>query len=119
QTLATASNDRTVRLWEFSSGKELYKLTGHRGVVTRVAISSDGKTLVSASNDRAIKLWGLLSGRELRTLTGHTYTIGDIAISPNGMLLASGDSDKVIKLWGITLRARIAHTHWPYEFCVE
>jgi serine/threonine protein kinase len=57
KTLASASGDETVRLWDGLSGAALQTLTGHRGIVLAVAFSPDGKTLASASDDKTIKLW--------------------------------------------------------------
>jgi WD40 repeat protein len=56
-TLASASLDKTVRLWDAASGKELATLTGHTGAVRSVSWSPDGKTLASASEDKTVKLW--------------------------------------------------------------
>src|SRR5262245_52216585 len=57
KTLASASFDNTVKLWEWPSGKELRKLEGHTGAVYCVAWAPDGKSLASASHDQTIRLW--------------------------------------------------------------
>jgi len=57
KTLASASGDWTVKLWEAASGKERATLTGHTGSVRFVSWSPDGKTLASASDDKTVKLW--------------------------------------------------------------
>ena len=58
KTLASASYDNTVRLWDVASRQPLgAPLTGHRGYVTSVAFSPDGKTLASASYDKTVRLW--------------------------------------------------------------
>jgi hypothetical protein len=66
KTLASASADRTVKLWDAQSGQERATLSGHRGFVSSVAFSPDGKTLASASGDRTVKLWdgenGMVTG---------------------------------------------------------
>jgi WD40 repeat protein len=59
KTLATASGDGTVRVWEVASGQERARLTGHRGCVSAVAFSPDGKTLATGGSDGRALLWKL------------------------------------------------------------
>ena len=91
----------TVRIWNIGSGKLVKTLEGHSGLVTAVAISSDGKIIASGSSDTTIKLWNLQTGELLHTLKGHTNQVSSLAISYNGQIIASGSSDKTIKLWNI------------------
>jgi WD40 repeat protein len=56
-TLASASYDETVRLWDARSGAALQTLEGHSGTVNAVAFSPDGSTLASASYDGTVRLW--------------------------------------------------------------
>ena len=51
--------------------KEITSLTGHKGKVSSVVFSPDGKTLASASGDKTIKLWNVGTGKEITSLTGH------------------------------------------------
>jgi len=57
QTLASGSDDKTIKLWNLKTGDLLHTLTGHESYVLSVAISADGQTLASGSADKAIKLW--------------------------------------------------------------
>jgi len=66
--LASASDDKTVKLWDAGSGAVLQTLEGHSGGVRAVAFSPDGKLLASASDDRTVKLWDAGSGAALQTL---------------------------------------------------
>ena len=59
--IVTSSWDRTARIWDAESGKELQKLEGHTDVVRSVAFSPDGKKIVTGSNDRTARIWNLVA----------------------------------------------------------
>jgi WD40 repeat protein len=99
KTLASASGDKTIRLWNGQSGAALVTLKGHLDYVQTVVFSPDGKTLASASSDKTIRLWDSQSGATLKTLEGHSSTVSAIVFSPDGKTLASASWDKTIKLW--------------------
>ena len=113
-TLASGSDDDTIKLWDVATGHELRTLQGHTHSVYSVAFSPDGSKLASGSSDDTIKLWDVATGRELRTLQGHTHSVYSVAFSPDGSKLASGSSDDTIKLWDVAtgreLRTLIGHT---------
>ncbi len=114
QTLASGSQDRTIRLWNPNNGNLKRTLTGHRDAVNSVAFSPDGRTLASGSWDGTIRLWNPNNGNLKRTLTGHTDGISFIAFSPDGQTLASASGDQTIRLWnpnnGNLKRTLIGHT---------
>jgi uncharacterized protein YjiK len=114
RSLASGSDDKTIKLWDVSSGQLLRTLQGHTSKVTSVVISPDGRTLASGSWDHTIKLWDVSSGQLLRTLRGHTSKVTSVVISPDGRTLASGSWDHTIKLWDVSsgqlLRTLQGHT---------
>ena len=99
KTLASASADNTVRLWDLARGRNTSTLEGHTASVESVAFSPDGQTLASASKDYTIRLWNVASGKEKAVFRGHAKAVVFVAYSPDGKTLASGSWDKTIKLW--------------------
>jgi WD40 repeat protein len=97
--LASASTDKTVRVWNAATGQEVFTLEGHSGWVESVAFSSDGKRLASASRDKTVKVWDAATGRELLTLQGHTGDVRSVSFSPDGNRLASASGDKTVRMW--------------------
>jgi WD40 repeat protein len=102
KTLASASRDKTIKLWDATTSKLLKTLTGHSDGIIGVAWNPDGKTLASASNDKTIKLWDATTGKQIKTLIGHSDEVIGVAWSPDGKTLASASWDKTIKLWDAT-----------------
>ncbi|HWE62212.1 MAG TPA: tetratricopeptide repeat protein, partial [Chloroflexota bacterium] len=97
--VASASLDRTIRLWAAEGGHLLATLEGHTGQVQNVALSGDGRLVASASFDRTVKLWAAESGQLLATLEGQSGPILGVALNEDGRLLASGGDDMAVTLW--------------------
>ena len=101
KTLASGSDDKTIKLWNPKTGKEIYTVKANSQWVWTVAFSPDSKTLASGGGDRTIKLWDLATRKVIRTLAGHSDGIAAVAFSPDGKTLASSSLDKTIKLWNL------------------
>ncbi|MEU5995515.1 serine/threonine-protein kinase [Spirillospora sp. NPDC047418] len=91
--LASASDDRTVRLWDVATRTPLGgPLTGHEKDVTSLAFSPDGKTLATGSRDTTVRLWDVATRKPIgKPLTEHEDPIRGVAFSPDGKLLATAD----------------------------
>ncbi len=108
KTLASASDDYTIKLWDIASRQNIATLKGHEGHVRSVAFSPDGKTLASASDDKTLKLWDIASRQHIATLKGHEDHVLSVTFSSDGKTLASVSLDKTLKLWDIASRQNIA-----------
>ena len=104
--LASASSDRTVRVWDVAAAKCVAVLTGHTDEVFTAVFHPDGKRLASAGRDRAIWLWDLATGEEVARLEGHTNYVFSLAFSPDGASLVSGSGDGTVRIWDTEPPAR-------------
>jgi len=103
----TASDDKTLKLWDVNTGKEMGTFIGHCDSVIGCAFSPDGKKVLSASRDKTLKGWDVNNFAEILTFTGHVGAITACAIHPNGIWLLSASMDGTIKLWDIETGAEI------------
>ena len=97
--IAGGLGQRQIRLWDVSSGNEIYCFKGHTRKVLSVAFSPDANFIVSGSSDCSIRVWNIRQ-RECRSvLYGHTADVNVVAVSPDGKLIASGGNDGIVFIW--------------------
>ncbi|NJP11109.1 MAG: CHAT domain-containing protein [Leptolyngbyaceae cyanobacterium RU_5_1] len=95
--IATASQDRTVKLWR-TDGTLVTSFVGHGDGVRAVAFSPDNRGIATASQDKTIKLWNL-SDRPVKALEGHGSAVYSVAFSPDSQQIATASQDQTVKLW--------------------
>ncbi|KAL5002926.1 WD40-repeat-containing domain protein [Aspergillus recurvatus] len=95
--LASASDDRTVKIWDTVTASVQHTLDGHGDWVRSVSFSHDSLLLASASDDRTI--WDAATGSLQHTLEGHDDVVRSVSISHNSRLLASASDDRTVKIW--------------------
>src|SRR5262249_55919480 len=102
KTLATRSDDKTLRLWGVATGKEQRQFAGHEGRVEALTFSPSGRMLASAGlTGGVIRVWDSRTGKELRQLAVPRKLVWSLAFSPNGELLASaGDA---VRVWDVSV----------------
>ena len=109
--LASASHDKTAKLWDLTSGREARTFTGNLPF-TCVAFSPDGRWLVLAATDappageaksaaNAITLCDLAAPSDLRSFVGHEGPLFFVTFSPDGSLIASSDGARTVDLWDV------------------
>jgi len=114
RTIASASADNTVRLWDARTHRQLGdSLRGHTQSVFGVAFSPDGRTIASASADGTVGLWDVRTRRRLARLTGHRGAVFVAAFSPDGRTLASASEDRTVRLWDVRTHREIATLRDP------
>lgn len=113
--IASGSGDRTIKVWDITTGACIQTLEGHTHTVCAVAFTADSRRIVSGSDDKTIKIWDLATGACHRTLRGHTDGVQNIALLENDQI-ASTSQDATIKIWdmetGSCLQTLKGHTDW-------
>ena len=109
-----------LRGWEFdylytlfNKNQETFK--GHKGWVTSVAFSPDGKRIASASSDGTLKVWDATTGEETLKPKGHKGWVLSVAFSPDGKRIACGSDDRTVKLWDATTGQETLTLDGPYR----
>jgi WD domain, G-beta repeat len=114
--LASASYDRTVRVWGATTGATLQIFKGHSSYVRDVAFSPDSRQLASASDDKTVRVWDAATGATRQILEGHSNSVNAVAFSPDGKQLASASYDRTVRVWDVATGAtlQILESHSSY-----
>jgi WD40 repeat protein len=101
QWLASASQDKTVRIWSLNGGDQaIITYHNHTDAVRSIAWSPDGQKIASASDDGTVQIWKVSDGSHIFTYNGHNgNAVQSVAWSVDGKYLASGGADKTVQIW--------------------
>ncbi|CEJ87393.1 hypothetical protein VHEMI04400 [[Torrubiella] hemipterigena] len=99
QSIASGSDDKTVRIWDTVTGSCKHVLEGHSNPVTSVIFSPDGQSIASGSDDKTVRIWDTVTGSCKHVLEGHSYPVTSVIFSPDGQSIASGSDDKTVRIW--------------------
>ncbi|PXF50088.1 Notchless protein-like [Gracilariopsis chorda] len=97
--IASASFDKSVRLWDGTTGRFCYTFRGHVGAVYRLVWSADGRLLMSASKDSTCKVWDMRTRKLKMDLPGHSDEVYTVDWSTDGRRAVSAGKDKMVKIW--------------------
>jgi dipeptidyl aminopeptidase/acylaminoacyl peptidase len=111
--VATASSDKTARVWDAQTG-ELIATLNHAAEVWDVRFSADGTRVVTASADKTARVWDAQTGRTL-VILNHDDGVRAVSFSPDGARVATASADKTARVWDAqtgALLATLNHNHW-------
>ncbi|XP_029784431.1 notchless protein homolog 1 isoform X2 [Suricata suricatta] len=97
--IASASFDKSIKLWDGRTGRYLASLRGHVAAVYQIAWSADSRLLVSGSSDSTLKVWDVKGQKLAADLPGHADEVYAVDWSPDGQRVASGGKDKCLRIW--------------------
>ena len=98
--LATASYDKTVKIWNVQTGDELSTCYGHKARVECVAFNQDSSLLASGAFDGTVRVWDVKTGTNLEVIKAHYGAVSTVCFSQDSTMLASGGiHDFAVRVW--------------------
>ena len=88
EILASGSADKTVRIWNITTGKQVRAIT-HGGEVTGIAVNATGDKLASVSSDKTAKLWNVSDGKAIASMSGDYRAKSEVAMIGRASSLAT------------------------------
>uniref|UniRef100_A0A0A9YHX5 Transducin beta-like protein 3 n=2 Tax=Lygus hesperus TaxID=30085 RepID=A0A0A9YHX5_LYGHE len=101
QIVASASMDKTTKLWDLKNLSPLGTLKGHRRGVWSVVFSPFDQVVLTCSADTTLKIWSISDLSCLKTLEGHEASVIRAAFLNSGFQIVSAGGDGLLKLWSL------------------
>ncbi|GFW23044.1 coatomer subunit beta' [Trichonephila clavipes] len=100
-TFASASLDRTVKVWQLGSTTPNFTLEGHEKGVNCVDYyhGGDKPYLISGADDRLVKIWDYQNKTCIQTLEGHAQNISAVTFHPELPIIMTGSEDGTVRVW--------------------
>lgn len=99
QNIITGSIDKTIKIFNLKTGKEIKTIKGLDDEITSICLSVDGKTLISATEGKIIKKWDVSTGKLVNDFEGHEGSVYNVCYDSNGKYILSCSEDKTVKIW--------------------
>jgi len=126
QRVVGVYSDRTIRIWDAASGKELVIIRGHSAKMNSAVFSPDSSRVLTASDDRTARIWDAATGEQLVLFKGHESGIGaseqgmTLAVfSPDGTRIVTGDHEGTARLWDAASGEQLAVWKGPHDFVLS
>ncbi|ETO11021.1 WD-40 repeat protein [Reticulomyxa filosa] len=121
-TICSGSNDKTIRIWDIETTKQLITFIGHELLVMSIKYGSNEllNTILSGSSDKSVRLWDIRSGKQIQVFNGHTNWVNAVEFSPflvnndnevggSSNVICSGSKDNTIRFWDIRSNNKELH----------
>ncbi|ETO23390.1 WD-40 repeat-containing protein [Reticulomyxa filosa] len=125
-TICSGSGDKTIRIWDIETTKQLNVFYGHEGRISSVkygsnelGINGGANTILSGSEDKSVRLWDIRSGKQIQVFNGHKHWVNVVEYSPfviknskiggSSNVICSGSTDITIRFWDIRSNKKEFH----------
>lgn len=97
--VATGSRDKSAKLWDLATGREVRSFLGHQFSVFDLAFSRDGKLLLTGNGDGTAKIWDVTTGKELLSVITGKEQVTDVAFDPKGKFFVTVGFKRGVVVW--------------------
>jgi WD40 repeat protein len=108
--VATGSRDKSAKLWELSTGREVRSFLGHEASVNSLDFSSDGKYIITGNGDQTAKIWDVATGKEVLSVHPDQERLTDVAFDPKGKFFVTVGYGRKARVWEFPSGKKIFET---------